>query len=154
MKTITLTALAAALGLAFSTATVAANMTKAEHTAAKASIKDEYKTAKKACDAQKDNAKDICMAEVKGKEDVALAELTATYEPTRQHRYEARLARARADYAVARERCDDLAGNAKDVCVKEAQSAETTAKADARAQRKIAEANKSAGTASAKAQDK
>jgi hypothetical protein len=34
---------------------------------------------------------------------------------------------AKADYLVAKERCDDLAGNAKDVCVKEAKAAEKKA---------------------------
>jgi hypothetical protein len=154
MKTITLTALAAAVGLAFGTVAIAGDMSKAEHASAKAGIKDEYKAAKKACGSLKDNAKDICVAEAKGKESVAIAELTATYEPTREHRYAARLAKARADHAVAREKCDDQSGNAKDVCVKEADAAETAAKADARAQRKVAEAEKTAGATSAKAHDK
>ena len=42
------------------------------------------------------------------------------------------IAKAEAEYAVAKERCDDQAGNAKDVCVKEAKSAQTAAKANAR----------------------
>jgi hypothetical protein len=39
---------------------------------------------------------------------------------------------AKADYLVAKERCDDLAGNAKDVCVKEAKAAEKKALANVR----------------------
>lgn len=41
--------------------------------------------------------------------------------------------KAGADYAVAREQCDDQAGNAKDVCVTEAKAAAGAAKAEATA---------------------
>ena len=43
----------------------------------------------------------------------------------------ARIARTEADYAVAKERCDDQAGDAKEVCLKEAKAAEAAAKANA-----------------------
>lgn len=46
-----------------------------------------------------------------------------SYKPTVKTHYDARIAKAEADYDVARERCDDLAGNKKDVCVKEAKAA-------------------------------
>jgi len=46
------------------------------------------------------------------------------------------MAQAEADYSVAREKCDDQAGNAKDVCVKEAKAARVGAEADAEAQKK------------------
>ena len=68
------------------------------------------------------NAKDICDAEVSGQQRVALAELEATYHSTRKTRYDVRIAKARADYSVAKEKCDDQAGNAKDVCVNDAKT--------------------------------
>jgi hypothetical protein len=34
------------------------------------------------------------------------------------------MAKVDADYAVAKEKCDDFSGNAKDVCVKEAKAAQ------------------------------
>ena len=80
------------------------------------------------------NPNDICIAESKGKEKIAKAELEVTNNPTRKTRYQALVAKAEADYAVAKERCDDMTGNEKDVCVKEAKAAQTTAKADAKAQ--------------------
>ncbi len=43
-------------------------------------------------------------------------------------------------YDLAKERCDDLAGNAKDVCVQEAKAAHTRAKADAKLARQTGEA--------------
>jgi len=47
------------------------------------------------------NTKDICIAEAKGKEKVAKAELEARNEPTAKNRYDALIAKAEADYAVA-----------------------------------------------------
>ncbi|MBX9716528.1 MAG: hypothetical protein K2X42_08040, partial [Burkholderiaceae bacterium] len=49
-------------------------------------------------------------------------------------------ARVHANYAVAKEKCDDLAGNAKDVCVKEAQAVETKALADVKLGKDIGDA--------------
>jgi hypothetical protein len=90
----------------------------------------------------KANAKDICMAEAKGKEKVALADLEVTYKPSTKARYEARVARADAAMRVAKEKCDDLAGNAKDVCRKEAETAHVAGKADAKAQMKTVDAKR------------
>ena len=81
------------------------------------------------------NAKDICMAEAKGKDDVARAEAAAAYENTPKTRENARIAHAEATYKVNVEKCDDLAGNKKDVCVKEAKAALVRAKADAKVDR-------------------
>jgi osmotically-inducible protein OsmY len=44
------------------------------------------------------------------------------------------------EHPVAKEKCDDKAGNANEVCVKEAKAAEDRAKADAKAQMKTASA--------------
>jgi hypothetical protein len=61
------------------------------------------------------------------------------------------MARADADYVVAKQRCDDMAGNVKDVCMKEAKAADLAAKADAKAQMTTAKANEKAAASSAKA---
>lgn len=152
MKRSTTTALAAALGLAFGTAALAgATMSKPEHSAAKGSITAGYKSDKAGCDPLAGNGKDICMAEARGREKVALAELQATYEPSEKARYEVRIAKAEAANAVAKEKCDERTGNAKDVCRKEAASAHTAAKADAKAQMKTAEANNAAAITSGQA---
>jgi len=86
-----------------------------------------------------------------GVEKTAKAELEYRYKPTNTTRYEARVARAQADYSAAKERCDDKAGNVKDVCLKEAKAAEITAKADAKAQMKISDANNTANQKSSAA---
>ena len=53
-------------------------------------------------------------------------------------------AQAKSAYAVAKEKCDDQAGNAKDVCVKEAKALEVKALADAKLGKQIGEAKKDA----------
>ena len=95
------------------------------------------------------NAKDVYMADAKGKEKVAKAELEARYKPSEKACYAVSVANAEADYAVAKEECDDKAGNDKKVCVKEANAAEARAKADAKAQMKTADTNKPATEKSA-----
>jgi F0F1-type ATP synthase membrane subunit b/b' len=63
------------------------------------------------------------------------------------------MAKAESVYAVAHEKCDDLAGNAKDVCVKEAKANRTTSTADAKAQMKTVQAVSSANTDIAKTRE-
>lgn len=132
------------IGIAFSTGAMAQSMSKDDYKAGKEKISADYKTAKSGCGSLSGNANDICVAEAKGKEKVARADLEANYKSTVENRYDARVARAEADYAVARERCDDQAGNAKDVCMKEAKSVEAAAKADAKARMKTTDANATA----------
>jgi len=78
------------------------------------------------------NAKYVCVETAKGKEKVAKAEAEASYKGTEKAQYDARMAKAEADYSIAKEKCDDFSGNAKDVCVKEAKAAEVKAKANAK----------------------
>ena len=141
MKTFNINSIALAVSLAFSAGAMAQELSKNDYEAGKEGIASKYKLAKADCASLSGNPGDICMAEAKGDEKVALAELEAGYTPSPETRYQERVARAEADYGVAKERCDDKAGNTKDVCMKEAQSAETAAKADAKAQMKTADAN-------------
>ena len=124
--------------------------------------KDAYDTAIRNADAQgkmdKDtcsprsgNAKDICLAEANGKEMIAKADAEAAYRNSSVARENARVARADATYSVAKEKCDDLAGNAKDVCVKEADAALVKAKADAKVDRVAADTRQDAATKQADA---
>lgn len=122
----------------------AANMAKADYKAAKTRIGADYKTDKAACASLVANAKDICTVEAKGKEKVAYAELESSYtgKPADQNRV--LVAKANATYAVAKEKCDDLAGNTKDVCVQQAKASETKALADAKMGKQIGAAKKDA----------
>jgi hypothetical protein len=147
-------AIALAVGLAFSAGAMAQGMSKSDYQAGKDRIAAEHKSAKANCASLSGNTNDICVAEAKGRERIATADFEASYKPSAKTRYEARVAKAQAQHAVAKERCDDMAGNAKDVCVKEAKAVETSAKADAKAQMKTSDANVVANEKSADAHSK
>ena len=127
--------LLAAAGIAFAGAANAADtktMSRDAYKADKDKIEAQYKADKDQCKSMSGNAKDVCQAEAKGNEKVAKAQLEADYKNTDKARNDARVAKADADYDVAKEKCDDLSGNQKDVCVKEAKAAHAKAKADAK----------------------
>jgi hypothetical protein len=126
-------------------------MTKDSYTLAKTNADAQYKLDKSACSSLSGNAKDICIAEAKGKDQVAKADAAAAYENTPKARESARVAHAQAAYDVAKEKCDDLAGNAKDVCVKEAKAALVKGKADAKVDRVTADTRQDAATQQAAA---
>jgi osmotically-inducible protein OsmY len=137
-------ALAVAISLVFSAGATAQSMSKAEYKSAKDNIAADYKSAAATCASMSGNAKDTCRAKAKGKENVAKAELEARFAPSNKNRYALSIAKAKADYSVAKEKCDDKSGNDKTVCLKEAKAAETRAMADAKAQLKSADASKPA----------
>jgi hypothetical protein len=145
MTKFNLSALTIACCLAIGTGTVAAATSKAEYKTAKDEIAAKYKSDKATCAPMTGNAKDICMAQAKGDQTVERAKLEESHHPSYKHRYAVRVAQADATYAVAKEKCDDLAGNAKDVCVKEAKAAHVSAKADAKLSEKTSDANVTAG---------
>lgn len=151
MNKFNINAIALAVSLVFSTGAMAEGMSKDDFKAGKDKISAEYKVAKVRCDSFSANAKDICVAEAKGKAAVGKAELRDSYTPSVKTRYQARVAKAEADYAVAQQRCDDKAGNVKDVCSKEAKAAQTVAKADAKERMKTLDANAVASAKSATA---
>jgi hypothetical protein len=122
----------------------AATGDKAAYKASKDSISAAYKADKKACDSLSGNAKDICMEEAKGKEKVAKAEAEYAYTGKPKDQNAIAVAKADAAYGVAKEKCDDLAGNPKDVCVKEAKAQHTRGVADAKATKVSAEARRDA----------
>ena len=134
VKTVHLKLLALAVGLAFGGAAVAQSMPKDDYQTGKDRIAAESKAAKAACTSLFGNARAVCETEASGSGKVAGAELDASYGPTLKSRNQVSVVKAEADHAAARQRCDDLAGNAKDVCIKEATAVETAAKADAKAQ--------------------
>jgi hypothetical protein len=115
-------------------------MPKADYRAGKTRIDAQYKADKAPCASLAGNARDICVEQAKGRQRVARAELEYAYTGKPRDRDKVLRARADAAYGVARERCDDLAGNPKDVCVKEAKAARTKALADAKMENKVGEA--------------
>jgi hypothetical protein len=122
----------------------AANMSKDDYNAGKNRIEATYKADKDACKPLKGNAQDVCTKEAEGKEKLAKAELEYAYSGKPADQNKVSVARADAMYAVAKEKCDDLAGNPKDVCTKEAKAAHTKGLADAKMNDKVGEARRDA----------
>ena len=127
-------------GIAFAVAFAFATAAQAQTTASDRKAKDmeedkieaQAKVDKARCDGLKANAKDICMAEAKGKEKVAKAELDAKYATDRtKAQRKAQDAKAEAAYEVAKQKCDDQKGDAKDACVKQAKAERDQAKGKA-----------------------
>ncbi|MEO8674560.1 MAG: hypothetical protein ABI569_03225 [Casimicrobiaceae bacterium] len=134
-----LIAMLAAAGLCAAGGASAQAMNKDAHSMAYKNAESQYKMDKAACDNMSGNAKDICVEDAKGREKIAKADADVAFESTPKTREAARLARADAVYEVAKEKCDDVAGNAKDVCVKEAKAALVKATADAKVDRVAAD---------------
>jgi hypothetical protein len=129
-------------------------MTKVELKDAKAKIEVNYKAALVPCESLSGNAKKVCTVEAKGNEKMALANLEASDKPSAKSQRDASDTKADAVYALAKQKCEDLAGNTKDVCIKEAKSVEASSKADAKLQLKTSEANADAKKTTVKATDK
>src|SRR4051794_12556743 len=123
MKPVRITLAAAALSLAYAGPLFAADtMSKDQVKAEKDRIAQEAKANKDKCKDLKGNAKDVCMAEAKGQEKVAKAELEAKQKDTPKNRYDVAVAKSDMDYNVAKEKCDDMKGNDKKACEKDAKA--------------------------------
>ena len=129
-----------ALALVGIAGTASANLTKPVYSTAKDEVKAMFKAEKDKCDTLSGNAKDVCVERAKGQEKVALAHLEYQYTGKEKDRNDYLEARYDAKYKVAKEACDSLSANAKDVCVQDAKTAHDKAKADMKANKKIDEA--------------
>ena len=107
---------------------------------AKDDLTQHYAREKVTCDSITGNAKDICQAEVTGAEKVAQARLQAQHSGKQADQDAAVEARIEARHKIAKERCDDLQGNQKDVCVKQAKAEHDKAMASLKARQEIKEA--------------
>lgn len=111
--------------------TAGGSMSKAQYKAAREDISDQYKTDIAACKAMVGNAKNVCIEEAKGRERIAKAQLKANYDPCDKNRQDLSTAQIETAYAVAREQCETLTGNARAVCRNEAEGEYLAAKAEA-----------------------
>lgn len=106
---------------------------KKEYEASIARAERDYSKSKEQCDKDfSGNAEEICEAEAKAQRERAKASAEAAYEDTPEARYRKRLADAEADYKVAMQRCEDLAGDNEEVCEKEAKAVRARSEADAK----------------------
>jgi hypothetical protein len=110
---------------------------RAQHEA----IETQYTADKAQCKSLSGNAKDVCLKEAQGRQKVALAELTAKRKGTPSSQYDVMVAKAKAAFEVAQEKCDDLKGTEKSACKKQAKADELKAIADAKASKVAANAS-------------
>jgi len=106
------------------------NTAKARYDARVAHVEANYKLAKEKCDDLAGNNKDVCVkeakaAEVKGKADakvdkVATEQAQESTKKVADAKTDAAQDKRDADYKVAVEKCDALAGDAKSRCVNDA----------------------------------
>ena len=80
-----------------------------------------YAVAKERCDDEKGNNKDVCVKTAKAAEVKAKADAKMGKQIT-EAKTDAAQAKADADYKVAAEKCDSLAGDAKSTCVSSAKA--------------------------------
>lgn len=114
-----------------------AAMTKAEYDATLHQAKDQYTSSKKECKHLSGNKEDICIATAKLEREKMESQAEANYKGTAKAHREAALRVAKAEYKLAEEKCDDLAGNAKDVCEAKAKADLTKAETDIKTDKKI-----------------
>ena len=106
---------------------------------AKDDLEQHYAREKLTCDNVSGNAKDICKAEVEGAEKVAQARLKAQHTGKQADKDAATEAGIDARHKIAKERCDDLPGNQKDVCEKQAKAEHDKSMASLKARQEIKE---------------
>lgn len=93
----------------------------AEYKAAVKKAEADYKVAKERCDGMKGNEKDVCTKQAKAAEKKAKADARARRD-SMTARSEAGDEKRKADRGVAKEKCDNLSGDAKDACQRQAKS--------------------------------
>ena len=126
--------------LAMAIAIPAQALTKTEYKAASQTLDGDRKAAITACSATSGNAKSVCVMEAKGQFTIAQADLDAKYKPSAKADKKLRDKRADVAYDIAKEKCNELSGNPKSVCIKDAKSAKVAAKADAKVAKVASEA--------------
>jgi len=108
-----------------------------EYKADKERIKADYKEAKEKCKSMSGNARDVCGKQAKADEKISMAEAEARRhgnDPASD--YKVAETKAKANYDVAQEKCDDMKGKEKSACKKQAKADEDRALAEAKQMRK------------------
>lgn len=94
---------------------------KSREHAAHETAEADYKVAKERCDAKGGNEKDVCVKEAKAAMVKTEADAKAMRKTTDAH-LDASKDKMQADYKVAAEKCDALAGDAKTSCIADAKA--------------------------------
>lgn len=97
-------------------------MAPTDYSIAKKAIESDARAAIAKCRDIDGQARDVCKAEARAEEHVRKADLEAQYRGTVAAAAEARLARAKAHYDVAKVRCGDQRGEDKLSCLRSARA--------------------------------
>jgi hypothetical protein len=139
------TVLAAALCATAFAATAA--VTKAEHKAAVDAADMAYQRAVTTCATFAGHTKDVCVAEAKAERVYAVSKSNGEFKNTPKAYFDGNKNVAKAEYDLAKTKCAALAGNDKDVCVKEAKAIEVRALEEAKEGNIISDAHADASKA-------
>lgn len=132
------------LALLLSSQAWAQVITKAEYENGKTRINAAYDQEKKACSKLSGNQEDVCKVEAKANREAGLADLDASLKGTLDAHIAAEEEKVNGIYEIAKEKCDDYNGDAKDLCLTKAKADRSTGMANVKANRKTLEAQQEA----------
>lgn len=112
----------AALGISAAVDSPRTLMSKSDYQDGRKSIEATTRAALARCREREAGAKDICKAEVRAQETVTKADLQARYRGTVAAATEARVARVKANYEVAKARCGVHKGDERIECIRAARA--------------------------------
>jgi hypothetical protein len=133
--------LAAALGLACCAGAAAQVFSSNDYQAREQLIAARHRSALAGCAPLTGHAQAVCLAEAESGEKIARAGLAADYRPSVKARHYALLVAADSRHAVARVRCNEYEGIARNTCEVQATAARTVARELAGAELKAAAAS-------------
>lgn len=107
-------------------------MSPVDYGQAKKAIESDARAAVARCREHDGQAKDVCKAEVRAEERVRKADLEAQYRGTVAAAAEARLARAKAQYEIARAKCGDQRAEERNSCLRSARADKAKAFSEAK----------------------
>jgi hypothetical protein len=123
---------AAAFGINSAMDTPRTLMSRGDYAVAKTAIDAETRVSLGRCRDIESVAREVCKAEVRAEERVRKADLDARYHGTVAAAADARLARAKAQYDVAKAKCGGFASDRRAECLHSARADKQRALADAK----------------------
>lgn len=133
MNKIIITAAIATIGM-FSVSAMAEGLTEEAHQAVEDAIAAEYKSDKESCNSSSGDVKKNCLDKAESKQRKSLAELESDDNELGKVLFNATVAKAVAEYSIAKDKCNAKDENQKDICLREASAAQINAINKAKAQ--------------------
>jgi hyperosmotically inducible protein len=123
---------AAAFGISSAVDSPRTLMSRGDHAAASKAIESETRVRLGRCRDAEGVSHDVCKAEVRAEERVKKADLDARYYGTAAAAADAKLARAKAHYEVAKAKCGGYSSDRRADCMQSARAEKARALADAK----------------------